>query len=177
MPLVLEYPYCQIGARTNEHPRTNVRPVDVNINIDERRAQCLHDYAVARWMAIDLANGKGLISDEFNLTDQSTWEGVPVVHHNEARRYPLLRHRASVLRPSDAPDGLASYGRLDDEGWIADADDPTRRPPWRAANIKEVHDELAREGLTANHFELVGWPSAPHPSCAAVGPPLPRELM
>eukprot|EP00972_Heterocapsa_arctica_P043156 6362802-Heterocapsa_arctica.AAC.1 len=62
-------------------PRTVVR-VDGGNNITDWTS-----YAIARYRAIELANGDGLLSDP---TDVEPWRGVDLVHPKECRRPPLI---------------------------------------------------------------------------------------
>ena len=66
----------------------------------------LRDYAIARFAAIQLANGKGLINDN---DDKSEWEGSDI-QQNDNRRNPIIWLDKSVLLV-EAADEFAAYGR------------------------------------------------------------------
>eukprot|EP00972_Heterocapsa_arctica_P079293 11688501-Heterocapsa_arctica.AAC.1 len=86
-------------------PKPIVRnPSDVNI-VD------VVSYAVARYRAIELANGKGLVSD---TCDTEFWRGVPDIDPNGCRKLPVIWTDRTVTSFSPDPDGFASYGRV---GW------------------------------------------------------------
>eukprot|EP00972_Heterocapsa_arctica_P020758 3058988-Heterocapsa_arctica.AAC.1 len=84
-------------------PRTVVR-VDGGNNITDWTS-----YAMARYRAIELANGDGLLSDP---TDVEPWRGVDPVHPKECRRPPLVWESGAVTSFVPDPDGHASYGRV-----------------------------------------------------------------
>ena len=70
------------------------------------RDKSLRDYAIARFAAIQLACGKGLISD---ADDKSEWEGSPI-QQNDNRKNPIIWLDKSVLL-IEAADEFAPYGR------------------------------------------------------------------
>ena len=70
------------------------------------RDKSLRDYAIARFAAIQLACGKGLISD---ADGKCEWEGSPV-QKNDNRKNPIIWLDKSVLLLETA-DEFAPYGR------------------------------------------------------------------
>ena len=72
----------------------------------EYRDKSLRDYAIARFAAIQLAWGKGLISD---ADDTDEWEGSPI-QKNDNRKNPIIWFNKSVLLFESA-DKFAPYGR------------------------------------------------------------------
>ena len=70
------------------------------------RDRSLRDYAIARFAAIQLACGKGLISD---ADDKCEWEGSPI-QKNDNRKNPIIWLNKSVLL-FDPADEFAPYGR------------------------------------------------------------------
>ena len=72
----------------------------------EYRDKSLRDYAIARFAAIQLACGKGLISV---AEDTDEWEGSPI-QKNHNRKNPIIWLNKSVLLFESA-DEFAPYGR------------------------------------------------------------------
>ena len=73
----------------------------VNDPVDkDYRDKSLRDYAIARFAAIQLACGKGLISD---ADDKSEWEGSPI-QQNDNRKNPIIwldkKVRSSLKLPT-----------------------------------------------------------------------------
>ena len=84
-----------------DYNRIVVDPVDRDYS-----EKSLRDYAIARFAAIQLADGKGLISDN---DDKSEWEGS-AIKQNDNRRNPIIWLDKSVLLV-EAADEFAVYGR------------------------------------------------------------------
>ena len=71
-----------------EFPRSkgDYKRVVVNPVSKDYSEKSLRDYAIARFAAIQLANGKGLINDN---DDKSEWEGSDI-QQNDNRRNPII---------------------------------------------------------------------------------------
>eukprot|EP00972_Heterocapsa_arctica_P045178 6670205-Heterocapsa_arctica.AAC.1 len=66
--------------------------------------------AVARFRAIELANGRGLVNGP---EDTELWMGVENVHPMESRKLPVIwTNNGYVITLRSDPDGFASYGRV-----------------------------------------------------------------
>eukprot|EP00972_Heterocapsa_arctica_P086862 12805667-Heterocapsa_arctica.AAC.1 len=66
--------------------------------------------AVARFRAIELANGTGVINDR---DDAELWMGVDKIHPMESRKLPVVWTKYGfVITLLSDPDGFASYGRV-----------------------------------------------------------------
>eukprot|EP00972_Heterocapsa_arctica_P021742 3197989-Heterocapsa_arctica.AAC.1 len=64
--------------------------------------------AVARFRAIELANGCGLVNDS---DDSELWMGVQAIHPMESRKLPVIwTNNGYVITLSSDPDGFAWYG-------------------------------------------------------------------
>eukprot|EP00972_Heterocapsa_arctica_P090101 13292510-Heterocapsa_arctica.AAC.1 len=66
-------------------------------------------YAIAKYRAIELANGDGLLSDP---SDVETWRGVDLDHLKECRKLRLIWESDVVISFVPDPDGHTSYGRV-----------------------------------------------------------------
>jgi hypothetical protein len=70
--------------------------------------------AVARFRAIELANGDGVIND---ADDVEKWSGVREIHPKESRLLPVVWTSDSlVITLKESDDGYASYGRVHAHG-------------------------------------------------------------
>eukprot|EP00972_Heterocapsa_arctica_P050773 7463396-Heterocapsa_arctica.AAC.1 len=105
--------------------------------------------AVARFRAIELANGHGLINYP---ADIEQWMGVEEIHPMESRKLPVVwTNNGYVITLRSYPDGFASYGRVHWhglEGMIANSisrDDATRVQNYSSDNYDNIgfNPELA----------------------------------
>ena len=75
---VLDHPWDYIGVNVPRNPDTGslnlvIGPaVDIDAVAVELHARSLRAYAIARWMAVDLANGRGDIDDEYSCPASNT---------------------------------------------------------------------------------------------------------
>eukprot|EP00972_Heterocapsa_arctica_P091340 13476657-Heterocapsa_arctica.AAC.1 len=70
----------------------------------------LMSHAVARFRAIELANGRGLVNDPY---DTEMWRGVEKIDPKENRKLPVIwTNNGYVIILRSDPDGFASYGRV-----------------------------------------------------------------
>eukprot|EP00972_Heterocapsa_arctica_P097035 14316122-Heterocapsa_arctica.AAC.1 len=98
----LDYGYAAERIRYEMPPPISRDPNDVIINQTVA-------YAVARFRAIELANGYGLVQDR---EDTELWRGVEDVDPNESRKLPVIWTEDYVTSFRGDPDRYASYGRV-----------------------------------------------------------------
>eukprot|EP00972_Heterocapsa_arctica_P101695 14984437-Heterocapsa_arctica.AAC.1 len=81
-PVAVFKQYCYVNDQERVKAPKAVDRVDGGNNIDDWTL-----YAIARYRAIELANGDGLLSDS---SDVEPWHGVALTHPNECRKPPLI---------------------------------------------------------------------------------------
>eukprot|EP00972_Heterocapsa_arctica_P009620 1418058-Heterocapsa_arctica.AAC.1 len=100
--------------------------------------------AVARFRAIELANGTGVIND---ADDVEQWMGVDEIHPEESRKLPVLwTNDGYVITLLSDPDGFASYGRVHLHGTAG-----------VVANSISRHDAARIPDYSSENFHNIGF--------------------
>eukprot|EP00972_Heterocapsa_arctica_P062978 9290690-Heterocapsa_arctica.AAC.1 len=106
--VVVDTPFQDYRYAISRIRKKPLRPVTRDPNT--MYAKDIISLAVARFRAIELANGNGVINDP---ADIEQWMGVDEVHPMESRKLPVVwTSNGYVITLRSDPDGFASYERV-----------------------------------------------------------------